>query len=78
MGCRIDRDALHEFVSRQVELIEATAIPKLLADVVELRLRHEAVGVDPAVRENAFGPPCYSPQSTGQWLPSPPSRERRR
>lgn len=41
MEYRIDRDALAIFISRQVELIEAASIPKLLADVVELRLRHE-------------------------------------
>jgi hypothetical protein len=43
MEYRIDRDALANFISREVELIEAASIPKLLADVVELRLRHEAV-----------------------------------
>jgi hypothetical protein len=43
MEYRVDRDALDEFISRQVELIEAQSIPKLLADVVELRLRHEAL-----------------------------------
>jgi hypothetical protein len=43
MEYRIDRDALGEFISRQVAQIEAAPIPKLLADVVELRLRHEAV-----------------------------------
>jgi hypothetical protein len=43
MEYRVDRDALDEFISRQVELIEAASVPKLLADVVELRLRHEAV-----------------------------------
>ena len=43
MEYRIDRDALADFISRQVEQIETTSIPKLLADVVELRLRHEAV-----------------------------------
>jgi hypothetical protein len=43
---RIDLEALSEFIARQVALIEATPIPKLLADVVELRLRHESVGRD--------------------------------
>jgi hypothetical protein len=43
MEYRVDREALDEFISRQVELIEAASIPKLLADVVELRLRHESV-----------------------------------
>jgi hypothetical protein len=43
MEYRIDLDALANFISREVELIEAASIPKLLADVVELRLRHEAV-----------------------------------
>jgi hypothetical protein len=43
MEYRIDREALDEFIGRQVELVEAASIPKLLADVVELRLRHESV-----------------------------------
>jgi hypothetical protein len=42
----VDRGALDDFISRQVELIEAASIPKLLADVVELRLRHESVSRD--------------------------------
>ena len=46
MEYRIDRDALAEFIGRQVAQIEAASIPKLLADVVELRLRHEAVNRD--------------------------------
>jgi len=33
---RIDREALAAFVARQVDLVEAGSIPKLLADVVEL------------------------------------------
>ena len=43
MEYRIDREALDEFIGRQVELVESASIPKLLADVVELRLRHESV-----------------------------------
>ena len=43
MDYRVDREALAEFIGRQVELVEALSIPKLLADVVELRLRHESV-----------------------------------
>jgi hypothetical protein len=43
---RIDREALAAFIGRQVDLVEAGSIPKLLADVVELRLRHESVGRD--------------------------------
>ena len=43
---RIDREALAAFVARQVDLVEAGSIPKLLADVVELRLRHESVSRD--------------------------------
>jgi hypothetical protein len=43
MEYRIDRQALAEFIARQVELVEAASIPKLLADVVELRLGHESV-----------------------------------
>ena len=46
MEYRIDREALAAFVARQVDLVEAGAIPKLLADVVELRLRHESVSRD--------------------------------
>ena len=42
MEYRIDREALAEFIGRQVELVESASIPKLLADVVEFRLRHEA------------------------------------
>ena len=44
MEYRIDREALDEFISRQVELIESVSVPRLLEDVVELRLRHESVG----------------------------------
>lgn len=43
MEYRVDREALDEFIRRQVEMIEAASIPKLVADVVELRFRHEAV-----------------------------------
>ena len=32
--------------ARQIDLVEAGSIPKLLADVVELRLRHESVSRD--------------------------------
>jgi hypothetical protein len=46
MEYRIDRDALENFISREVELIEAASIPKLLTDVVELRLRHEVASRD--------------------------------
>ena len=46
MEYRIDREALDDFIGRQVELVEALPIPKLLADVVELRLRHESVSRD--------------------------------
>ncbi len=43
MEYRVDREALDEFIARQVELVESLSIPRLLADVVELRLRHESV-----------------------------------
>ena len=43
MEYRVDREALAEFIGRQVELVDAAPIPTLLADVVELRLRHESV-----------------------------------
>mgnify|MGYP000017529142 CR=1 FL=1 len=46
MEYRIDRDALDDFIGRQVALVESASIPKLLADVVELRLRHESVSRD--------------------------------
>ncbi len=46
MDSRIDQEALAEFVARQVALVEAAPIPKLLGDVVELRLRHESVSRD--------------------------------
>ena len=46
MEFRIDRDALAAFVARQVDLVEEGAIPSLLAQVVELRLRHERVSRD--------------------------------
>jgi hypothetical protein len=45
---RIDREALDEFIGRQVRLVESASIPKLLADVVELRLRHESVSLEEA------------------------------
>jgi hypothetical protein len=40
---RIDRAALVAFVARQVDLVEATELPSLLGEVVELRLRHDDV-----------------------------------
>ena len=43
MDYRVDREALAEFIGRQVELVETASIPPLLADVVELRMRHESV-----------------------------------
>ena len=46
MRYEVDREALDEFITRQVELIESVSIPGLLADVVELRLRHDAVSRD--------------------------------
>ncbi len=46
MEYRIDREALDEFIGRQVEIVESASVPKLLADVVELRLRHESVSQD--------------------------------
>lgn len=42
MEYRIDREALAAFVASQVDLVEAGAIPQLLAEVVDLRLRHES------------------------------------
>jgi len=46
VGYRIDREALAAFVARQVDLVEAGAIPELLAEVVELRLRHASISRD--------------------------------
>ena len=43
MEYRIDREALAAFVARQVDLVESGSIPELLAQVVDLRLRHESV-----------------------------------
>jgi hypothetical protein len=39
---RIDREALAAFVATQVDLVEAGRVPELVAQVVELRLRHES------------------------------------
>ena len=45
MQYRVDREALTEFIDRQIGLIEAASIPpKLLGDVVELPPRHELIG----------------------------------
>ena len=44
MEYRIDREALDEFIDRQIELIESVSVPRLLEDVVELRLHHESTG----------------------------------
>ena len=46
MEYRVDREALVEFIGRQIELVESASIPELLADVVELRMRHEGVSRD--------------------------------
>ena len=46
MEYRIDREALTTFIARQVDLVEAGSIPELLAEVVELGLRHESVSRD--------------------------------
>jgi hypothetical protein len=46
VGYRIDREALAAFVAEQVERVEAGPPSPLLAQVVELRLRHESVGRD--------------------------------
>ena len=46
MEYRVDREALAEFIGRQLELVESAAIPSLLADVVEMRMRHESVSRD--------------------------------
>jgi hypothetical protein len=43
---RIDREALAAFVVRQVDLVEEGAMPPLLAQVAQLRLRHESVSSD--------------------------------
>jgi hypothetical protein len=46
MEYRIDREALDEFVARQLELVESGSIPRLLAHVVELQLRYENLSRD--------------------------------
>lgn len=46
MEYRIDREALAAFMARQVDLVEAGAMPPLLAQVAELRLRHESASAD--------------------------------
>lgn len=46
MEYRIDREALDEFVARQLELVESGSIPRLLAHVVELQLRYENLSQD--------------------------------
>jgi hypothetical protein len=48
MEYQVDREALAEFIARQIELVESLSIPNLLAEVVELRLRHESVGREEA------------------------------
>ena len=48
MEYRIDREALDAFIGRQVELVESTSIPPLVAGVVDLRLRHESVSREEA------------------------------
>lgn len=45
MEYRIDREALDDFIRRQVELVEAISIPELLARVVEVG-RHESASQD--------------------------------
>ena len=48
MEYRIDRAALDEFICRQVDLVEAVSVPRLLADVVELHVRDKGVSRDEA------------------------------
>jgi len=48
MEFQIDRKALAEFVAQQVELVESTSIPKLLADVVEIQRPPDSVSRDEA------------------------------
>lgn len=46
MEYRIDREALAAFVAREVDLVEAGAMPPLLEQVAELRLGDESVSRD--------------------------------
>ena len=46
MEYRIDRAALVAFIARQIDLVEATELPNLLGEVVELRLRHDDVSAE--------------------------------
>ena len=48
MEYRIDREALDAFIAREVELVESVSIPRLVADLVEARLRHESVSREEA------------------------------
>jgi hypothetical protein len=49
MEYRIDREALAEFIAGQVEFVESASVPKLLADVVEPRLRRASDRTDEAL-----------------------------
>ena len=48
MEYRIDREALDDFVARQVALVESVSIARLLADVVEVRHASESVSREEA------------------------------
>jgi hypothetical protein len=48
MEYRIDRDALDVFIAEQVAVVESVSIPRLLADVVELRHASESVSREEA------------------------------
>ena len=48
MQYRIDREALDVFIAEQVALVESVSIPRLLADVVELRHASESVSREAA------------------------------
>ena len=46
MEYRVDREALVEFITSQVESLEAASVPELLASVVETRPGHEGSSRD--------------------------------
>lgn len=69
MEYRVDREALGDFIARQVALVEAAPLPRLLADVVELRMRHESVSRD-EVRALWLGA-WASPRLPGESPPAP-------
>ena len=73
MEYRIDREALAAFVAAQVDLVEAGPVPELLAQVVELRLRHEAssrgevraLSIERGSHTSEPSPSCHGARAAG-------------